>query len=151
MRGLLRNLKALCACWAIRAIRGKGLGKWKKNTLAGIRKGEQMYFAALHGKRIVGSCSARKGVGRDEDNVVIGIAISKDFRREGLGEFLVQHTIAKAKNKWDPKNIHLNVGAPNKGARRLYTKLGFVEMARFPKWIKKKGKYHDIIWMVLKN
>ncbi|MBD3397573.1 GNAT family N-acetyltransferase [Candidatus Micrarchaeota archaeon] len=125
--------------------------EWKKSTLAGIRKGEQMYFAVLYGKRVVGSCAASRGVGRGEDNVKLGIAISKEFRRAGLGEFLMEKTISEAKKKWKPKNIWLDVAAPNKGARKLYEKMGFVEFAKFPKWVKRNGKYHDIIWMILKK
>ena len=124
---------------------------WKKNTLAGIRKGEQMHFAALYGKRVVGSCHARKEAGRAEGNVMVGIAVSKDFRREGLGEFLMRHTIARAKSKWKPKNLYLNLAAPNKTARELYEKLGFVEFAVFPKWVKRRGKYYDFSWMLLKE
>ena len=124
--------------------------EWKKNTLKAMRKGEQLYFAALYGKRILGSCSAGRGTGRDEDNVMLGIAVSKDFRREGLGEFLMKHAIARAKSKWKPKNIYLNLAAPNKGARKLYGKLGFVEIARFPKWVKRRGKYYDFVWMILR-
>jgi RimJ/RimL family protein N-acetyltransferase len=127
----------------------KQQSEWKKNTLAGIKKGEQMYFAVLYGKKVVGSCSARRGVGRGEGNAELGIAISKDFRREGLGEFLMEKTISEVKRTWEPKNICLNLAAPNKGARKLYKKMGFVEFAKFPKWVKRKGKYHDFVWMIL--
>ncbi|MBD3389971.1 GNAT family N-acetyltransferase [Candidatus Micrarchaeota archaeon] len=125
--------------------------EWKKNTLAAIRKKEQMYFAALYGKKMVGSCSARRMLGRTEDNVELGIAISKGFRREGLGEFLMGKTISEVKKKWKPRNIYLDVAAPNKGARKLYKRLGFVEFAKFPKWVKRKGRYHDSVWMLLKT
>lgn len=124
---------------------------WKKSVVAGIRRGEQLHFAALYGKRVVGSCHARREAGRAEDNIMLGIAVSKDFRREGLGEFLMKHTIAQAKGRWKPKNICLNLAAPNKRARKLYEKLGFVEFARFPKWVKRRGKYYDFAWMLLKK
>lgn len=123
---------------------------WKKNTLAGIKKGEQLHFAALYGERVVGSCHARREAGRNKDNIMLGIAVSRDFRREGLGEFLMKHTISKAKRKWKPKNIYLNLAAPNKRAMRLYEKIGFVEFARFPNWVKRRGKYYDFSWMLLK-
>jgi len=125
--------------------------EWKENTLKGIRKGEQLYFAALHGKRIVGAGSARRMVGsRASGNVEIGIFVVKDFRKVGLGETLMRKTVAEAKKKLKPRNIFLRVAKPNKPARRLYEKVGFGEMARFPKWVKHGGKYHDVVWMVLK-
>ena len=124
--------------------------EWKKNTIKSVKAGKEIYLAAIYGKRVVGSCSATKNAGRESDNVVIGIAISKDFRREGLGEFLMRKTIAEAKKKLKPKNIYLHVAKPNKPAKKLYEKVGFREMAIFPKWMKYKGKYHDVIWMILK-
>jgi ribosomal protein S18 acetylase RimI-like enzyme len=124
--------------------------EWMSGALKGIKRKEQLYFAALHDKQVVGGCTARKGMGREKQNIVIGISIIKNFRRTGLGEFLMSKTIAEAKKKLNPKNIYLNVAAPNKPAKSLYEKLGFREMARFPKWMKHKNKYHDVIWMLLK-
>ena len=125
--------------------------EWKKNTLGAIKKNQQMYLAAIYGNEVVGSCSAIRGVGRGEGNVKLGLAVSKAFRREGLGEFLMRETISQIKKKWNPKNTYLDVAGPNKAAQKLYTKLGFVEFARFPKWVKRHGEYHDFVWMILKN
>ena len=124
--------------------------EWKESTLTAIKKKEQLYFAALHGKMLVGAGSARRMAGgRVSGNVEIGIFVVKDFRNAGLGELLIRKTIAEAK-KLRPKNIFLQVAKPNKPARGLYEKVGFGEMARFPRWMKHRGKYHDVIWMVLK-
>jgi ribosomal protein S18 acetylase RimI-like enzyme len=123
--------------------------EWLAGTLKGIKNKEQLYFCAMFENKIVAGCTARKGLGRERGNIILGIAVKSGFRRSGLGEFLMRHTIAESRKKLKPKNIYLSVAAPNKPAKSLYEKLGFKEMARFPKWMKRKGKYHDVIWMKL--
>jgi ribosomal protein S18 acetylase RimI-like enzyme len=123
--------------------------EWKKDTLGRIRKGEKLYISAIYGKRIVGGCTAIRGAGRTRGNVMLGIAISRDFRRVGLGERMMEEIISLAKKKFKPKNICLSVAAPNKSAQKLYRKLGFVEMARFPRWVEKGGRHYEVIWMIL--
>lgn len=125
--------------------------EWLQNAIRSVQKKQMIYLAALYGKRVVGTCNAVKGIGRESGNVIIGIAVTKDFRRAGLGRFLLEKTIFETKKRMKPHNVYLNVAAPNKPAKALYEKLGFKEMARFPKWIKRKGKYHDVIWMLLKK
>ncbi|MCP4647259.1 MAG: GNAT family N-acetyltransferase [bacterium] len=125
--------------------------EWIKNTLLGIQKGEQLYFAAVSGKRVIGSCSARREVGRGRDNVVVGIVVSKDFRGVGLGEFLMEKTIDAAKKNFKPNNIYLYVAGANKIAKKLYEKIGFVEFVRYPDWWIHKGKKIDSVGMLLKK
>jgi ribosomal protein S18 acetylase RimI-like enzyme len=125
--------------------------EWLGGTLKGIKRKEQLYYCALSEGKVVAGCTARQGLGRERQNIILGIAVRKEFRRTGLGEFLMRHTIAQSKKKLNPKNIYLSVAAPNKPAKALYGKLGFVEMGRFPKWIKHKGKFHDVFWMLLKK
>jgi ribosomal protein S18 acetylase RimI-like enzyme len=125
--------------------------EWMLGTLKGIKNKEQLYYCAIYENKIVGGCTARQGLGRERQNIILGIAVRNGFRRTGLGEFLMRKAIAESKKKLSPKNIYLSVAALNKPAKSLYEKLGFVEMARFPKWIKRNGKYHDVIWMLLKK
>ena len=124
--------------------------EWKKNMIKGVRDGKRICFAALYKKRIVGACNAEKGLGKESQNIILGISVAKDFRKAGLGEFLMRKTIAEAKKKLKSRNIYLHVADPNKPAKKLYEKVGFKEMARFPKWAKHKGKYVDVVWMLLK-
>ena len=123
---------------------------WKKGVLDGVRKGIHIYFIAMYKGRIAGTCDAKRGMGKESDNVILGIAVTKDFRSVGLGEFLMRKTIAETKKKLKPRNIYLHVADPNNPAKALYKKLGFKEMARFPKWAKHRGKYVDVVWMLLK-
>lgn len=123
---------------------------WKKGMLKGVRNGNNLYFIAMYKRCIVGTCGAKRDMGKESNNVIIGIAVTKDFRIAGLGEFLIRKTITEVKKKLKPRNIYLHVADPNKPAKALYKKVGFKEMARFPKWAKHKGKYVDVVWMLLK-
>lgn len=125
--------------------------KWLHDRLEGKAKGNDIYLAAWDGKKLAGSCSAQKGRGREEDNTMLGIAILKKYRSKGLGEKLLRQTIRIAKKKFKPKNIWLSVFASNRIAQNLYKKIGFRPIARFPKWIKYKGKYIDCIYLLLKK
>lgn len=123
---------------------------WKGDVVSKIKRGRMIYRVAVKDGKVAGASSAEKGIGRNENNVSVGIAISGKFRGKGLGELLMRSAIAGAKEKFRPKNIFLTVAEPNKAALKLYGKLGFRKIARFPDWIEKDGKYYAQLWMVLK-
>lgn len=125
--------------------------EWFENTLKNMKKGIHIHHIVLCNRRIIGSATASQGTGRERNNVGLGVAISKEFRRVGLGEKLLKFIIKKAKKKWKPKNIFLSVASENKPAYNLYKKIGFKEFSRFPKWIKYKNRYVDQIFLLYKN
>ncbi len=123
--------------------------KWLKARIEEIGKGKAVHLVAEWNGRIVGACEARSDKGRETANANIGIAVSKDFRGVGLGEFLLKGIINLAKKRLKPSLIYLTLLGPNKPARKLYEKLGFREVARLPKWTPFKRKRVDRIFMVL--
>lgn len=54
------------------------------------------------------------------------ICVSEDMRKCGIGEKLLRHMIAVAKEK-EAENIYLDVRSQNTAARNLYEKTGFTE------------------------
>ncbi len=123
---------------------------WLTKKLASAAKKQEIILVALSGKRIVAICDGRKQDRRNRDKALIGIVIAKRFRGVGLGKKLLVEIIKLTKKKLKPKIIYLTVIGPNKPARRLYEKLGFMEVAVLPKWVKVRGKYQDEIYMRLK-
>ncbi len=123
--------------------------EWKKGELSKFRKKQGYILVARIGGKIVGTCGGHKEFGKGSGNVVLGIAIAKESRGIGLGEKFLRLNIAVARKRLRPRNIYLDVFGPNKIARGLYEKLGFREFARYPKWLKHKGKYVDKIVMRL--
>ncbi len=124
--------------------------KWKKEKLEIIKNNEAIILFAVCNKKVVASLEARRERGKMRENVCCGIVIAKDFRGAGLGEYILQLLIKEAKRKLKLKNIYLIVFAENKPAIALYKKLGFTKLlARYPKWLKHKGKYIDQLVLLL--
>ncbi len=124
--------------------------EWLASTLKNIRKKQKIMLVALKNGKLIGNVAAGKDVGRHRDKVSFGILISHEYRGLGLGKKLMVEIIKLVKKRLKPKIIYINVVALNKPAFALYKKLGFVEIARFPKWMKVRGKYCDYILMRLK-
>jgi RimJ/RimL family protein N-acetyltransferase len=122
---------------------------WKKAALRKFRKKQGYVLVARVKGRIAGTSDAHKEVGKGSGNIFLGIVIAKEFRGIGLGEMLLRHNISLARKRLDARNVYLDVFGPNKIARSLYSKLGFKEFARYPKWLRHDGKYVDKIVMKL--
>lgn len=125
--------------------------KYLQDTLKSMKKGDSVELVAEIEGKIVGRAGAKKGRGRQRENVAVGIVIKKNFRGKGFGKKLFKEIIVAAKEKLNPKNIYLEVLAPNEVAISLYEKLGFKEIARLKSWSKYRDEYVDNIIMVLAN
>ncbi|MFX0069297.1 MAG: GNAT family N-acetyltransferase [Candidatus Hodarchaeota archaeon] len=125
--------------------------KWLQDTIKEMEKGDSVVLVAEIEGKIVGTAYAFKGRGRKRENVEVGIAIGKNFRGKGFGKKLLNEIITTAKKKLEPKNIYLEVLAPNRVAISLYRKLGFKQAARLKSWSKYRNEYVDNIIMVLAN
>ncbi len=122
---------------------------WLDAKLAGIRKGSQLFLTAWDGDTHAGNCEARRDLWKERGNVSIGLAVRKKYRGMGLGEKLLRETIMLAKKRFRPRNIYLRVFSDNKIAQRLYRKVGFRRIARFPAWTLHKGRYVGHDYMLL--
>lgn len=73
-------------------------------------------------------------------------AVRKDMRGKHVGELLVRHCIVTGREKGF-RILQFNaVVASNKGALRLYEKLGFIQLGVIPGgFLMKDGRYEDII------
>jgi len=80
-----------------------------------------------------------------------GITIRKDYRRIGLGNYLMKEIIKLAKKelKPKPKIIRLSVFSNNKPAINLYKKHGFKKVAVIPDQLQYKGRLVDQAVMLL--
>ncbi len=125
--------------------------KWFAKEIAGNRKGTNIYLKALFRGKLVGSCSAMRGIGKESGNAELGIAIAKGWRGKGLGKVMLKEMIGLAKRRWKARNIHLSVFEKNKRARKLYASVGFREIARLPGWIDHHGERMGKLILVLKK
>jgi RimJ/RimL family protein N-acetyltransferase len=121
--------------------------EWLGKRLAEIEKGSLLALVAELDGRIVGSADVSQ---RTPDVPVqshvgaLGIAILEKARGVGLGKMMIEELLQLSKQA-GLKVVILDMFATNTGARQLYEKVGFVEVGRIPKGIKRDGKYIDLI------
>jgi RimJ/RimL family protein N-acetyltransferase len=79
---------------------------------------------------------------------VLGIAVMKDWRGQGVGTALLESLVQWAADNPLIERISLDVFATNDVAIRLYKRLGFVEAGLKPREIKRgPGQYVDTVSM----
>jgi len=125
--------------------------RWLKQRIREI-KGKQtvMLLVECEG-RIVGNCDVKRRMWKESHRAVFGIALNKEVRGRGIGEALIRKTIALAKQRMRGlEAIDLAVIDYNKRAKGLYSKVGFVKVARMPRAIKEERQYFDEDWMVMR-
>lgn len=105
--------------------------------------------AEVDGK-VVGWVTALGGKSRMTRHVVeIGLAISRDWRGQGIGTRLMEGVIAWAYDTQIVKRIELDVYTSNFAAIKLYEKLGFVREGCRQKALLHDEKYVDLYHMAL--
>jgi L-amino acid N-acyltransferase YncA len=120
--------------------------EWLGRRLAAIENGNLVALVAEMNGRIVASSEVEKRMQFPEMAHVggLGIAILKNSRSAGLGTALMESLLQLAK-QIGLKIVILDMFATNKPARRLYEKVGFVEVGKIPKAIHRDGNYIDLI------
>jgi phosphinothricin acetyltransferase len=121
--------------------------EWLGRRLASIENGAlQALVAEIDGK-IVASSAVGQRIPEYSEHIHVGemgISILKNARGIGLGTTLIESLIELAKRA-GLMVIMLDMFATNTVARRLYEKVGFVEVGKIPKAINRDGKYIDLI------
>ena len=108
-----------------------------------------MLAAFLDGE-LVANCgiTAMSGNFKMRHRASLGISIRQKAWGLGLGTILISRALEQAKENGFTQ-VELGVFADNERARRLYRKLGFVEMGCIPKaFYLKDGTYRDEVQMV---
>ncbi|REE78957.1 acetyltransferase (GNAT) family protein [Paenibacillus taihuensis] len=93
-----------------------------RDTALSLQACGEQFFGCWQGEALAGAISFK------EENGCIDIhrlVVHPDFFRRGIGERLVKHVLDTCKQRAD--RFIVATGAANLPAKRLYTKLGFVE------------------------
>ena len=112
-------------------------------------KGRDIRMFAVDGTRVVGWCDIFVGDKPGFEHAgSLGMGVLKSYRRQGLGNRLVQAAIDLA---WDEglTRVELEVFASNNAAISLYTKFGFEREGLKRRARRVDGKYDDIVLMAL--
>jgi ADP-ribose pyrophosphatase YjhB (NUDIX family)/ribosomal protein S18 acetylase RimI-like enzyme len=100
---------------------------WWEARLAGGDDAPQRVIGAWRGDRLAGvaGLSFETGAKLRHKATLFGMAVAEDFRRQGIGEALVQAVLAEAQAHPGTRLVQLTVSDGNRAARALYERCGF--------------------------
>lgn len=121
-----------------------------KKSIEDYKNKKKIIIGAFENHKYLGSCSIEQLERRQKHVGRLGIVLLKNYRSEGIGKQLAEHTINLAQKKLGLSQIILAVFANNKIGQRLYKKMGFKKYGRHPKAVLYKGQKIDEI-LLYKN
>jgi len=104
---------------------------WSENSIASeLDNRLSLWLVALDGEKVVGYVGSQSVLGWAD---MMNIAVSPDYRRQGIAYVLVERLVAALKQN-DVTCLSLEVRASNASAQALYAKLGFQQVGRRPNY-----------------
>ena len=124
-----------------------GQEKELQESLAEIKNGKEACFVVWDNGKVAGFARIRKKKGRLSHVGVLMLAIEKDYRRLGMGKYLLNKAVEEGK-KVGVKIVRIEAFAINVPAIKLYEKLGFSQVATIPKQIEYEGELIDEVILI---
>lgn len=121
---------------------------WLGKLLAEIEKGGVICVSLEVNGKVVGNSDVHKGKGRKSHIGTLGIALSQGYRDVGIGTEMMKVLIEESKRA-KLKLLRLSVFDSNPKAKHVYEKVGFREVGRIPKGMRKGKEYVDEVYMAL--
>ena len=107
---------------------------WSEKSVAGeLENPLALWLVAMEGDSLAGYVGSQTVM---DETDMMNLAVAPQFRRQGVGEALVNALVAALKDLGS-RCLTLEVRDSNEAARALYAKLGFVEIGR------RRGYYRD--------
>ena len=107
---------------------------WSEKSVAGeLENPLSLWLVAMDGDRLAGYVGSQTAM---DETDMMNLAVVPQFRRQGVGEALVNALTASLK-EMGSRCLTLEVRDSNEAARALYGKLGFREIGR------RRGYYRD--------
>ena len=107
---------------------------WSEKSVAGeLDNPLALWLVAMEGDRLAGYVGSQTVL---DETDMMNLAVAPQFRRQGVGEALVNALTASLK-QLGSRCLTLEVRDSNEAARALYGKLGFAEVGR------RRGYYRD--------
>ncbi|MDE1855219.1 MAG: N-acetyltransferase [Candidatus Micrarchaeota archaeon] len=124
--------------------------KWLNELLKKIKKGKAVVTVAEVDGHVVGMCDITSESSPEAKHTgTLGILVKKEYRSMGIGTALMESSLKKARKKYSM--IKLDVFGFNRGAKRLYKRLGFKVYGVLPEaFIRGKKLKIDKVMMYLK-
>ena len=100
---------------------------WSEKSIASeLDRRLSLWLVAMDGETVVGYVGSQSVLGETD---MMNIAVSPNYRRQGIAEKLVVELIEKLREKGN-HSLMLEVRASNDPAQKLYEKLGFEQVGR---------------------
>ncbi len=104
---------------------------WSVNAISSeVTNPLSYWLVAMDGDRVAGYIGSQSVLGEAD---MMNLAVSPDYRRQGIGQKLVERLIQDLKNR-GTHILVLEVRASNDSAIALYHKLGFTQVGRRPNY-----------------
>ena len=104
---------------------------WSENSIAFEQRNPlSLWLVALDGGTVAGYVGSQSVMGEAD---MMNIAVSADYRRQGIGQTLVERLVAEL-SAAGVHSLALEVRASNEPAKALYEKLGFTQVGRRPNY-----------------
>jgi len=119
---------------------------WQKR----LSKDPQNYYSlvAILNDEIVGQVGLQTNTyPRRTHSANLGMAVSENYRNQGIGSFLLKEMVSLANNWLAIKRIELEVFVDNLSAIKMYKNMGFVEEGRAKAYAFRNGEYVDVLLM----
>jgi ribosomal-protein-alanine N-acetyltransferase len=98
---------------------------WSEKSIASeLDNRLSLWLVAVDGERVAGYVGSQSVLGETD---MMNIAVHPDYRRQGIGQNLVERLIRELKAQGN-HSLMLEVRVSNENARKLYEKLGFVQV-----------------------
>lgn len=100
---------------------------WSEKSIASeLDSRLSLWLVAMDGETVVGYVGSQSVLGETD---MMNIAVSPNYRRQGIAEKLVVELIEKLREKGN-HSLMLEVRSSNDPAQKLYEKLGFEQVGR---------------------
>ena len=104
---------------------------WSVNAISSeVTNPLSYWLVAMDGERVAGYIGSQSVLGEAD---MMNLAVSPDYRRQGIGQKLVERLIGDLKAR-GTHILVLEVRASNESAIALYQKLGFTQVGRRPNY-----------------
>ncbi len=116
--------------------------------LKGFSQGQTVLLLLFCDERLIGIAGIEMSDKTERHVGILGISLLKDFRKEGIGSFLMEQLLKEAIENIPLLEIAtLVLFSNNTAGFNLYKKFGFVEYGRLSRGIKLENQYVDSILM----
>ncbi len=122
--------------------------KFLSTVLQEMEKGDRRHFSVYVGDVYAGNCNIQRLTRRKTHVGLLGIAILKEYREEGIGQELFAMMIEEAKDM-GLALLELTCFENNPRALHVYEKMGFKKVGVIPGAIAYKGEFVGEVLMYL--